>query len=448
MHSEAKPTCSPRPSRSHGREPTPRELAVLALISEQVAIPLDQLARFLAVDRHEADRLVAGLRSAGWVVERRFFSADQPWVWLSRRGARLSGTGFDQLAQSARLLTHRRAVNEIRLHLGERAPEGRWICEREAGRLVERDIPVPDGVLEIDGERHAIEVELSRKSRPALATVLHSHSARYDAVVYFCGPQTRSLLEQMRASRRWPKLVVRAVPRMQELLQTRTRGFGVPVRGTQPVKPAPGRRRRRKRRAPLEPWERRILALVAGQGAIPLDQLARFLDCDDAAVRQTVHHFTGVWLARRASLLADEPDWVWLTERGNRLSEAGFKNYLPSPGALARLRAIGEARLLVERGAPSARWIGWRTLRRELSGSGQIPDAVVEIGDERHAIEVELSKKPKPTAARMIADRSARYDAVVCFCTPRTRRFYERLAAEEHLPKLLIRSLPQEAEHL
>ena len=36
----------------------------------------------------------------------------------------------------------------------------------------------------------------------------------------------------------------------------------------------------------------------------------------------------------------------------------------------------------------------------------------------------------------------AHYDAVVAFAAPRPRRQLERLAAEHHWPKLLIRDLP------
>lgn len=241
--------------------------------------------------------------------------------------------------------------------------------------------------------------------------------------------------------RRWPKLIVRDVPGLERGLTTRSRGFGQPLSEGLPPTHVRWARRRKLARTP-KPWERRILALISEQGAIPLDQLARFLDCGPDRAEWVAEHLCDARFARRARLLADDPDWIWLTEGGNRLSQAGFDAYLPSPGALARLRAISEVRLRVEMGAPQASWIGWRTLRRELCGAGRIPNAIVEIGDERHAIEVELRRKEKEDAAAMIAHRSANYDAVICFCTAKTRRFYERLAAENHWPKLLIQSLP------
>jgi transposase len=444
MRTQTKSTRAARSTpdkRRRYREPTQEEVAVLRLIAEQVAIPLGQLARFLDVEPEQAKRIVAGLARAGCVEQRRFLAGDPPWVWPTRRGARLSGTGFGPLAPTVRWLTHRRAVNEVRLYLAERAPEGRWVCERAVERLLEPNLPKPDAVFEIGGERHAIEAELSRKPRPALRTVIASHSNRYDAVLYFCSPQARSLLDEMRELQRWPKLIVRDVPGLERILTTRSRGFGVPLREPRRPKHVQWRHRRKLPRLP-QPWERRVLQLICEQGAIPLDQLTRFLDCEVAVSERIAEHLCEAKFAKRGRLLADEPDWVWLTDGGTRLSEAGLKPYLPAPGALARLRAINEVRLRVDNGSSQARWIGWRTLRRELSGSGRIPNAVVEIGDERHAIEVELTRKEKEDAVRMIAHRSANYDAVVCFCTAKTRRFYERLAAENHWPKLVIHKLP------
>lgn len=424
------------------RDPTPQEVSILRLLAEQMAIPLDQLARFLGGSLGDAVVLVKRLEAAGCVQQHRFLAGDQPWISLTNRGTRLSETGFAPLrALNVRLLTHRRAINEVRLYLERRAPEGRWLCEREVERRLDPNTSIPDAVFEIDGERHAIEVELSRKPRPALRTVIASHSNRYDAVLYFCSPQTRSLLDEMRERQRWPKLIVRDVPGLEPLLATRTRGFGQPLRDER----RPHRERwshRRKQARPAQAWERRILTLIAEQGAIPLDQLTRFLGCEPDRAGRLAEHLCEAKFAHRERLLAEQPEWIWLTYAGTRVSETGFEPYLPAPGALARLRATNEVRLRVEAGAPQARWVGSRTLRRELRGPGRIPNAVVEIGAERHAIEVELTRKEKEDAAAMIAHRSANYDAVICFCTAKTRRFYKRLAAESHWPKLIIQSLP------
>ena len=61
-------------------------------------------------------------------------------------------------------------------------PQGHWLCERAVESLLDPNVCLSDAVFEIGNERHAIEVELSRKSRSALREVIASHSSRYDAI--------------------------------------------------------------------------------------------------------------------------------------------------------------------------------------------------------------------------------------------------------------------------
>ena len=111
--------------------PDPRSASALRLLSEQVAIPLDQLARLPRRLARGRGGSVQGLEAAGCIEHRRFLIRDHPWFWLSHRGVRLAGTGFPYRVPDVAMLAHRRAVNEIRLHLAERAPQGRWVCERD-----------------------------------------------------------------------------------------------------------------------------------------------------------------------------------------------------------------------------------------------------------------------------------------------------------------------------
>ncbi len=184
----------------------------MRLLSEQGAIPLDQLAHLLERSLAETVGLVQGLDEAGCIEHRRFLVGDHPWFWPSRRGATLSGTGFHYKVPELAILAHRRAVNEVRLHLADRAPQGRWLCERTVFRQRDPNDHLPDAVFEIDGERHAIEAELSRKRDREIRRIVAEHSNRYDAVLYFCGPYPYNQLKRLQAEGRWPKLVVRRVP--------------------------------------------------------------------------------------------------------------------------------------------------------------------------------------------------------------------------------------------
>ncbi len=198
------------------RDPTAAEIAVLRLLSEQGAVPLDQLARFIEVDLGRTVGVVLGLEEAGCIKHHRYLVNDYPWFWASSHGLQFAGTGFRATAPTVTGLPHRRAINEIRLHLAARAPQGRWICERQVRRIRDSRDHLPDGVFEVGGERHAIEAELSRKRSDEIVEILAEHSDRYDAVVYFCGPITHSFMKSVKAKGNWPKLAVCRLPEVSD----------------------------------------------------------------------------------------------------------------------------------------------------------------------------------------------------------------------------------------
>jgi hypothetical protein len=193
---------------------------------------------------------------------------------------------------------------------------------------------------------------------------------------------------------------------------------------------------------PPEHWEINILRLVSEQGAIPVDQLARFLDCEEARARRIAGQLGKAGFTSCREFLVDQPAWVWTTERGARISGTGLSPWTLNVGSLPRIRATNEVRLQVRSRAPNAVWISDRLLRRVNGREGRIPNGVVEIGEERHAIQIELAIKTKARAISIISAHHARYDAVVCFCNPQLRRLIERLARDHHWPKLIIRALP------
>ena len=203
----------------------------------------------------------------------------------------------------------------------------------------------------------------------------------------------------------------------------------------------PGARHRPVMRMP-EPWEFELMRLIAEQGAIPFDQLARFLDCEQEQAARVAKHLTKVGYADYGRFLVDEPHWTWLTGRGARLSGTEFAFLRPKVGAMARMRAVNEVRLHIAARAPEARWTCSRSVVREQGLRGYRPNAVVEIGAERHAILVHLSVQVMDLVSDVLATHMARYDAVIAFANPRPRALLERLKSEHHWPKLVIRSIP------
>jgi MarR family len=204
----------------------------------------------------------------------------------------------------------------------------------------------------------------------------------------------------------------------------------------------PGARRRPALRRP-EPWEFELLRLIAEQQAIPFDQLARFIGCDVEQAARVAKHLFKAGFANYGRFLHDEPPWVWLSGRGARLSGTGFPHRLPKVGAMARMRAVNEVRLHIARRAPEARWVCGRSVVREQGVRGYRPNAVVEIGGERHAIVIRLRAQAEEREREILETHMARHDATVAFCRLQPRKRLTRLATEHHWPRLVIRDIPQ-----
>jgi hypothetical protein len=193
-----------------------------------------------------------------------------------------------------------------------------------------------------------------------------------------------------------------------------------------------------------ETWEYDLLRLLAEQGAIPFDQLARFIDCEQAQAARVGRHLSRAGFADYGRSLIYEPHWVWLTRRGARFSGLGFPAKPPRLGAMARMRAVNEVRLQIRRRAPEARWISGRSAIREQGHRGPRPNAIVEIGSERHAIVVKHGIPQEPERElRIVESHLSRYDAVVYFANPRPMALLKRLQADHHWPKLVIRAIPR-----
>ncbi|HEY1777050.1 MAG TPA: hypothetical protein VGG41_12900 [Solirubrobacteraceae bacterium] len=188
-----------------------RDVEVLAFVGEQYGLRLDQLGVLLARGERTPQRVVARLRQAGLVEARPLLAGEPGWLWLTAAGRRASGRPFPGWAPRLGLLTHIEAVTWVRLYVRSRSSESGWVCERTLlkDRVRQAD-HVPDGVvLTPAGESHAIEVELTVKSRARTERIIDELSAAHDAVVYFTTPATRSSIERLGGTGRWPRLAIR-----------------------------------------------------------------------------------------------------------------------------------------------------------------------------------------------------------------------------------------------
>jgi DNA-binding MarR family transcriptional regulator len=401
-----------------------RQQSALRMISEQAAIPIDQLARFLGADLGETSLLVEQLKADRVAKTKLFYENDSPWVWLTSKGASMAGTGLPQVRPPLHWsLRHRRAVNRVRLHLEEREPQGRWISET---RLHGRNAPgtqVPDGVFEVDGERHAIEVELSAKSKRHYRQLFAESCARYDAVVYFCAPVTARVLHRLKEEGSWPNLILRDLPRFPN------------ERKRSP--------HRKAKRLPIAE-ELPILRLISEQGAVRIDQLGRFLDVSLAEVERTVTELIEAnFLSRQCGLLG-EPDWLNLTLVGNNLAGTSLSLFKATGGAVKRWHALNELRLYVAARAPQAQWISRRVLLRQHGRTAKVPGAEVRFDGKCYAFNIRLTGFNSCTLVPHIDLQNDVYDAVLFFCeTLPSRVAMERLQEQHRWTNVAIRDMPK-----
>lgn len=328
-------------------------------------------------------------------------------------------------------MMHVKTLNDVRLWLSSRAPGVRWVSERELWRLGLGGGSVPDGLLEVDGRRHAIEVELTPKSAARRRAKLLAHCDRYDVVAYFCTRKVRSQMERCGLPDEFDKLVIREVPSESRRLNSSRWDLGG------------GRYSRlRAEKVKLAEVDRRALVYLAEQGAIPVDQLARFLASGVETAAGVVERLWTVGMLKRSRPLAGEPEWLWLTRLGALESGTGLPAPQPRLGWLDTARSINEARLAISARAPEATWTSGRRLGSEARWRGSRPTAVVETAGRRDAVVVLRGSSEEPPLVRRLEALLHAYDAVIVFCGYRSAGLLRKIRDERRWGRLELRRLP------
>jgi hypothetical protein len=175
-----------------------------------------QLARLIKRRLHTARSLRDRWKRAGWVNSGQLSIQAPSFVWLTARGA--AGSPFRAWQPNHTLALHIEAVTEVRILLERELRLGEWECERAVAQRLAyerrngRRGHLPDAVLHRDGERIAIEVELTLKNRGRLAEIAKETSASYDRVWYFAVPKLLPVLERIAAENPWPNIHLRPYP--------------------------------------------------------------------------------------------------------------------------------------------------------------------------------------------------------------------------------------------
>lgn len=202
------------------------------------------------------------------------------------------------------------------------------------------------------------------------------------------------------------------------------------------------------------PRDLAVLAWIAEQYGVRRDQLAVLLAREGVVATQTpgrvaestVKDWVQRW--RRAGIVgstlvfAGQPSWVWVTRLGCEHLELDYRLWEPRARGLPHLYAVNEARLLVEARYPEAEWHSERARRHGqpfVAGQTRVehqPDAEVQFGERRIAIEVELSSKSKKRQPTILYGLARSYSGIWYFCSPSTQVLIQRAIAELSPPAL------------
>lgn len=219
------------PRSDKGPRITPRDIEAMKWIAEQYTISLDHLC--ILLDRlRDADqppgpdtkedgeltekralKIVRRWQELG-LAEREHILHGQPqWIWLTPSGLRLVAEQTGELRshtpQPGRL-NHLYWCNHARLFLEGRYPQDAWTSERILRASQGKTEPgvkrphTPDAlVIRSNGNRVAIEVELTTKAYSRLSKILHEMAlkAEYYTVWYFVLGRAKTVMEQALAAR-------------------------------------------------------------------------------------------------------------------------------------------------------------------------------------------------------------------------------------------------------
>jgi hypothetical protein len=231
----------------------PRDLVVLLWIAEQYGVRRDHLAVLLGREAQAETQTPGRLgvttvndwvqrwKKAGVLESTRVLTGQPSWVWVTRAGLDHLELDYRLWEPKARGVEHLYAINEVRLLVEAREPEAQWHSERArrhgqpfvAGQI--RAEHQPDAEVELRGQRIAIEVERSSKSKKRQPAILYQLARSYDRIWYFCPPAQEALIAKTIAELNPP-----AIRQKFSIVPLRLEGQRARRPAVSPAPPAPG----------------------------------------------------------------------------------------------------------------------------------------------------------------------------------------------------------------
>ncbi len=191
---------------------TDRDLHVLPWIAEQYAARRDQVQYLLGLEagrgatvegeisESAARQVIERWRRAGWIVQKKVFAEEHPWLWATARLLRQLELPYKAYEPACVRFAHIFAVNEVRLAIEDVWPQYQWLSERQ----MRAELPyargmsqphLPDGKLITDRATIIIEMETTVKHLTTLLAILEELTSTYRTIWYFVDSRVRPTLE-------------------------------------------------------------------------------------------------------------------------------------------------------------------------------------------------------------------------------------------------------------
>lgn len=187
-----------------------REVPLLAVVSEHGALRVDHLAELMDREEPEMREAVESLEGRGLAFLTGLVPEESPWVWCSRRGAKLSGTGLSPYTPTLKSLELLRAINQVHVVLRRRYRHMQWFSSRVLEQEGYDREELPSAIALMGGRSYAIEVVLKDRGQGGLEWKLAQLSGRCENVLCYTPKSLRgrvwALMGRERRNLAWREL--------------------------------------------------------------------------------------------------------------------------------------------------------------------------------------------------------------------------------------------------
>lgn len=182
---------------------TKRDIEMLNFINDFGFCEIIHICQAFGLSRLRAYQIIKRLVVLGLVLHQRIFYGKRGVYSLSKQGA--DQTGLSELKKiPLSHYDHYLKVIDVYFHLKKQYPDAHWISERHVlkkqfSRGLGQKGHIEDGVLVLNDQQIAIEVELSKKGSYRVEKIVKGYASRFEiqSVWYFCEDAVRPALDRL-----------------------------------------------------------------------------------------------------------------------------------------------------------------------------------------------------------------------------------------------------------